>query len=507
LTFKKIFLPIVLASVFALLIFTPVSLQANQILVTINGSQVNFSDQGPTIVDGRTLVPVRGVFEELGFEVNWEQDTQTAKLTRNGYEVTLTIGSASFTTNGESHTLDVPAQIIGGRTMLPIRAVLESVGYSVNWIEATNTVSIGIDSPISSEPEPNVSAPIRLNGNWSDSISEVSVKDGVFEIYKPEELAWVATAVNSGQNSFAGRTIKLMENIDLAGKEWTPIAAPPIDADMAVMMRTVFAGTFDGNYKTIKNLSIGSEGNPDQYGKSIALAQYESSFPGGSINSFQGGYIGLFGRCSGSAVIRNLGMEDVSIHSDATGIGALIGDSMGAYMENCYSTGVIKAYSPRVTAGGLIGKLIARNEILVKNCYSTVTLSNSNGDTDSFSSGLGGLIGQKGNAMNPIVVNCYATGRVSSAGRHGGLLGGFGNYTGFMQSLVNSYHNKDVNPYFVQSVDFFRDPAPERIAVFARSAAELRTQSTFVDWDFVNIWAIDANINDGFPYLRGFQSS
>jgi len=116
-----------------MLIFTPVSLQASQVIVTIDGRQVNFTDQGPTIVNDRTLVPVRGVFEELGFEVDWEQDTQTARLISSSHEVVLTIGSANFITNGESHTLDVPAQIIGERTMLPIRAVLESVGYSVDW--------------------------------------------------------------------------------------------------------------------------------------------------------------------------------------------------------------------------------------------------------------------------------------------------------------------------------------------------------------------------------------
>jgi len=132
----------VLATTFVMTILAPTSIQANQVSVTVDGRQVNFTDQGPTIVDGRTLVPVRGVFEEMGFEVDWEQDTQTARLIRNSHEVVLTIGSATFITNGEIHTLDVPAQIISGRTMLPIRAVLESVGYSVEWIQASNTVRI-----------------------------------------------------------------------------------------------------------------------------------------------------------------------------------------------------------------------------------------------------------------------------------------------------------------------------------------------------------------------------
>ena len=141
-TFRKNFLLIALATMFAILLLTPASLQASQVHVTIDGRQINFADQGPTIVDSRTLVPVRGVFEELGFEVDWEETTHTARLTSSGHEVALTIGYASFITNGESHTLDVPAQIIGSRTMLPIRAVLESVGYIVDWNQATSTVRI-----------------------------------------------------------------------------------------------------------------------------------------------------------------------------------------------------------------------------------------------------------------------------------------------------------------------------------------------------------------------------
>ena len=58
------------------------------------------------------------------------------------YVSVITIDSASFTANGASHTLDVPAQIIGGSTMLPIRAVLESVGYNLSWDESTRTVTI-----------------------------------------------------------------------------------------------------------------------------------------------------------------------------------------------------------------------------------------------------------------------------------------------------------------------------------------------------------------------------
>ena len=112
------------------------------ILVTINGERVVFADQNPVIVDSRTLVPVRGVFENLGFDVGWEPEMRQAILTSDTHTVIITIGSATFIVNGVIRTLDVPAQIIGDRTMLPIRAVVESVGYFVDWDAATRTVII-----------------------------------------------------------------------------------------------------------------------------------------------------------------------------------------------------------------------------------------------------------------------------------------------------------------------------------------------------------------------------
>ena len=117
-----------------------VSANNDEISVTVNGERVDFIDQGPAIIEGRTLVPVRGVFEALGFAVGWESATSTAVITNDNYELRITIGSNVFTTNGAPHTLDVPAQNIGGSTMVPIRLPLESVGVDVDWNAATQTV-------------------------------------------------------------------------------------------------------------------------------------------------------------------------------------------------------------------------------------------------------------------------------------------------------------------------------------------------------------------------------
>jgi len=119
----------------------PIKLHANEIGVTIDAQQVIFVDQPPIIANGRTLVPLRDVFEALGFYVEWNPDTQQVSLTSD-IVIIITIGSNEFSANGITHTLDVPAQIIGGTTMLPIRHVLESVGYYVDWDAAANMVII-----------------------------------------------------------------------------------------------------------------------------------------------------------------------------------------------------------------------------------------------------------------------------------------------------------------------------------------------------------------------------
>jgi len=115
---------------------------ASEIAVTVNGQPVVFADQNPEIVDGRTLVPVAGVFQALGFEVEWNHSERQAVITRDADTVLITVGSNTFTRNGVGLLLDVPAQIIGGRTMLPIAAVLQNLGYNVDWDRASRTVAV-----------------------------------------------------------------------------------------------------------------------------------------------------------------------------------------------------------------------------------------------------------------------------------------------------------------------------------------------------------------------------
>ena len=113
--------------------------QQNGISVTLNGTNLSF-DQPPIIESGRTLVPLRAIFEALGAEVHWDEDTQTVTAVRAETTVILQIGSTTLTVNGQTKTLDVPARIVGGRSMVPARAVSESFDTSVDWDNDTQKV-------------------------------------------------------------------------------------------------------------------------------------------------------------------------------------------------------------------------------------------------------------------------------------------------------------------------------------------------------------------------------
>ena len=109
------------------------------------GSPVAFANGGRTYVDttnydisaftenGRTLVPVRFISESFGARVGWEDATQTVTIVSGINTIKLQIGSNVMTVNGKETYLDVPAQTVGGRTMIPLRALVETLGKSVFW--------------------------------------------------------------------------------------------------------------------------------------------------------------------------------------------------------------------------------------------------------------------------------------------------------------------------------------------------------------------------------------
>lgn len=113
----------------------------NTITVMLNGSPIDF-DQPPIIKDDRTLVPLRAIFEALGAAVSWDDATQTVTAVRGDKTVSLTIGSQTLYVGQSAVTLDVPAQLVNDRTLVPVRAISAAFDYQVDWDDELQQVSI-----------------------------------------------------------------------------------------------------------------------------------------------------------------------------------------------------------------------------------------------------------------------------------------------------------------------------------------------------------------------------
>ena len=128
------------------------------VTVTVDGNTLQFPLQDPIIIDGRALVPMRTIFEALGADVQWidENGVQSIVASTDSTTINMTIDSDKFYVNGEEKTLDVPAQLINDKTLVPIRAVSESLGCSADWDEETRTVIIksSIPAPAAEETAP-----------------------------------------------------------------------------------------------------------------------------------------------------------------------------------------------------------------------------------------------------------------------------------------------------------------------------------------------------------------
>ena len=113
----------------------------DEIWVLIDNERVLF-DQLPIIKQDRTLVPMRAIFEKLGAKVDWDDNTKTAIAEKNGIVIKIQIDNKLMKKGDEEIVLDVPAQLLNSRTLVPIRAISEAFDCKVDWIGEARTVTI-----------------------------------------------------------------------------------------------------------------------------------------------------------------------------------------------------------------------------------------------------------------------------------------------------------------------------------------------------------------------------
>ncbi len=119
--------------------------ESEDISVFINNEETVF-DQPPVIQNDRVLVPMRMIFEIMGYMVDWYENSQTAAAYKEERIIEVQIGNhdIKYTAEGRNHiyTCDVKPQVIDGRTLVPLRAVAECAGCPVEWDEENNSVII-----------------------------------------------------------------------------------------------------------------------------------------------------------------------------------------------------------------------------------------------------------------------------------------------------------------------------------------------------------------------------
>lgn len=123
----------------ALLLLCATPAVAQDISVQLDGRTLQF-DQPPAMIGGRLMVPLRGIFEALKADVVYDGATRSIQATKGTRVVQLQLGSRTAIIDGKTMFLDVPADTIGGRTMVPLRFVSESLGADVKWDGPAKTV-------------------------------------------------------------------------------------------------------------------------------------------------------------------------------------------------------------------------------------------------------------------------------------------------------------------------------------------------------------------------------
>ncbi len=109
--------------------------------VFFRGKEIAF-DQPPVVKNDRTMVPIRAIFEALGYNLTWNQEEQTAYADHGSRSIAVTVGKNEIKHSGGTFVSDVPAINLSGRVMVPVRAISELSGYNVTWDQTNLAVNI-----------------------------------------------------------------------------------------------------------------------------------------------------------------------------------------------------------------------------------------------------------------------------------------------------------------------------------------------------------------------------
>ena len=303
---------------------------------------------------------------------------------------------------------------------------------------------------------------------WDGSIAKSfaggkGTKDDPYQIATGSQLAYFAERVNAEKygEKYADTYFELTEDIDLGGKEWTPIGETVADLILGGTHYFAFAGNFDGNGYIIKNLTIGTETSPysgDVCGlfgatsgtiEDVVLENVSINYVGGNHSSGYGFRMGgaLVGYSMGDIVNCTVIGLDMKAGSDGSyvalnSIGGLVGVQDGdTTVSHSRVSGKIEETTKKGNVGGFVGTLVKGSS--AKYCGADVSVEVTGNGRGIAVGGFVG-IGNGTTADETLIENCYATGNITGAEYAGGFVG---NISGL--NISNCYAKGDVSNCFV----------------------------------------------------------
>ncbi|OPZ92387.1 MAG: hypothetical protein BWY74_01604 [Firmicutes bacterium ADurb.Bin419] len=183
---KRIIFAVILVLIVSIVCVPWSASGAEGVSVTVDGKVVNFPDAKPFIdANGRTLIPVRFVTEDLGAIVEWNQEYQEVTIKKDNVNIRIIINNRNIVVNRSVKTMDTEAIIKEGRTFVPIRYVAEALGATVGWNASTKTVIITTGGAVNTDI-PNAADFYKINPDMP--------KELYYYPYKKDKIdGWYAT--------------------------------------------------------------------------------------------------------------------------------------------------------------------------------------------------------------------------------------------------------------------------------------------------------------------------
>ncbi|MGC9772558.1 hypothetical protein SAMN04488510_12616 [Fervidobacterium changbaicum] len=301
-----------------------------------------------------------------------------------------------------------------------------------------------------------------------------------------------------------GKYFKLVADIDLQGANWEPIGT--YSSNLA---QSAFVGVFDGNGKKVRNLTYNdsSKTNVGLFGYIYNATVKNLILENANITAQA--YVGVLSGGAKNSTVEKVGVRNSSVTATNSGnypyVGGLIGDvnadtgsTNPMIVRQCFADNVTVSApnNDNARAGGLFGRFYANQTTnsVVEDCYATGQVN----FKSTSSSNIGGLIGlvsrnTSGSPLGEVTIRrCYAAVRPGSSGNN--------NWKGFIGGSSVPASSSSGNNYFDKDVAGENSGSANSSLQAAKTTTEMKQQSTFVGWDFTNIWRI--NEGQDYPRLR-----